>query len=121
MRFYETFCSLCQRRGISPSRVAIEIGISKSAVSKWKNNPDVAPSTETIIQLANFFGVSVTELMCDSNSSSAADDELAEYLDMLRMRPECRVLLSTAKGATKEQVEANIKVIDAIRGIIDAD
>ena len=35
---------------------------------------------------------------------------------MLRMRPECRILLSTAKCATREQVEANIRVIEAMRG-----
>ena len=33
---------------------------------------------------------------------------------MLRIRPECRILLSTAKGATREQVEANIRSIEAM-------
>lgn len=32
------------------------------------------------------------------------------------MRPECRMLLMTAKGATHEQVEAYVRVIKAMRG-----
>ena len=45
------------------------------------------------------------------------NDELREYLDMLRSRPECRMLLSTVKGATKEEVEANVKLVEALRGL----
>lgn len=117
MKFYDKFCSLCKLRGISPSRAALNIGISKSAVSKWKSMPDVSPSLDTLVQIAAYFGVSVNELVSEEKlSESNADRELEELLDMLRYRPECRILLSTAKGATKEQVEANIRVIEAIRG-----
>ena len=59
----------------------------------------------------------MNELLSDNVQTPVeADEELLELLDMLRMRPECRILLSTAKGATREQVEANIRVIEAMRG-----
>ena len=53
-------------------------------------------------QISRYFGVSVNELLSDKAQTPVeADEELLELLDMLRMRPECRILLSTAKGATR--------------------
>lgn len=66
------------------------------------------------------YGVSVAWLRGETDERGAApepeSDELREYLEMLRSRPECRMLLSTVKGATKEEVEANVKLIEALRG-----
>ena len=45
------------------------------------------------------------------------EDELREYLEILRSRPEARMLLSTVKGASKAEVEANVKFIEALRGV----
>jgi transcriptional regulator with XRE-family HTH domain len=71
-------------------------------------------------EIAAKYGVSVEWLRGETDERSTApepeSDELREYLDMLRNRPECRMLLSTVKGATKEEVEANVKLIEALRG-----
>ena len=42
------------------------------------------------------------------------DDELKEYLDELRNRPEMRMLFSTTKNATKAQIEAIVKFIEGL-------
>ena len=42
-------------------------------------------------------------------------DELTEYLEMLRTRPECRMLFSLTKDATKEDVEKAVAIITALR------
>ena len=66
------------------------------------------------------YGVSVEWLRGETDEKEKPavpeDDELKEYLEMIRTRPECRMLLSTVKGATKEEVEANVKLIEAMRG-----
>ena len=36
--FYDRFLELCRRKGVVPTRAAVEAGISKSLVSKWKAN-----------------------------------------------------------------------------------
>lgn len=73
-----------------------------------------------LYEISAKYGVSVEWLRGETDERSAAPepetDELREYLDMLRNRPECRMLLSTVKGATKEEVEANVKLIEALRG-----
>lgn len=43
------------------------------------------------------------------------EPELLEYLDQLRNRDEMRLLFSVTKGATKEQVEAIVKMIESMQ------
>lgn len=43
-------------------------------------------------------------------------EDLREYLDVLRTRPECRMLFSLAKDATKEDVERAVAIIEALKG-----
>lgn len=73
-----------------------------------------------IYEIAAKYGVSVEWLRGETDEKEKLavpeDDELKEYLEMIRTRPECRMLLSTVKGATKEEVEANVKLIEALRG-----
>lgn len=45
-----------------------------------------------------------------------SEDELAEYLEELRTRPEARMLLQTTKGMSMEQVKAIVAMIENIRG-----
>ena len=48
-------------------------------------------------------------------AKSKESDELTEYLEMLRTRPECRMLFSLTKDATKEDVEKAVAIITALR------
>lgn len=68
--FYNRFVTLCERRGVSPSRAAIEAGLSKSTVTKWKNDPDSRPTGNVIEKLTNYFGVTVSELLADSEDEA---------------------------------------------------
>ena len=56
--FYDRFIELCDQKGVSPSRAALEAGISKSLVTKWKQNQSKEPSPEVIRKLAEYFGIS---------------------------------------------------------------
>lgn len=57
MNFYENYMKMCIRAGKSPSKVAEEVGISKSIVSRWKNGGGVTDATAS--RLAAYFGVSL--------------------------------------------------------------
>lgn len=61
--FYDRFVQICSQRGISPSRAATEAGLSKSTVSKWKSTPDAEPTGNAIKKLAEYFGITIAELM----------------------------------------------------------
>lgn len=64
--FYERYIALCNKKGVSPSRAAIEAGISKSLVSKWKANDAKDPSPEVVRKLADYFGISRFEILEDN-------------------------------------------------------
>lgn len=62
MAFYDNYVRLCAERNISPSAAALDIGIKKSNVTYWKNRRN-NPSDVTLIKIADYFGVTVEELM----------------------------------------------------------
>lgn len=61
--FYDRFVQLCNEKNITPSRAAIDAGLSKSTVTKWKNAPDSEPSGSAIKKLSEYFGISKAELL----------------------------------------------------------
>lgn len=79
MTFHEAFCELCSSRHIAPTAAAIEAGLSKALVSKWKNNPDTIPNGETLTKVANYFNISVSDLLALVNGCTATTgDNLSE-------------------------------------------
>lgn len=61
--FYDRFIYLCKCKGVSPSRAALDAGISKSLVTKWKTNVAKEPSPDVLRRLASYFGITVSELL----------------------------------------------------------
>lgn len=66
MSFYNNFVCLCVRNDISPSAAAIEMGFKKSNVTYWKNGR--TPSDASLVKIANYFHVTVDELVGDALS-----------------------------------------------------
>ena len=109
--FYDQFINLCNKRGLSPSAAAEAMGFQRSVVTRWSRG--VRPHRATLLRVADYFGVAPEEL--SGAASPSAEAELAEYLELLRTRPECRLLLSTVKGASREEVGENGRFIEALR------
>ena len=60
--FYDRYCELCQQKGVSPSRAAIEMGINKGTVSVWKNK-GTHPQAAQLQKIADYFDVTVDYLL----------------------------------------------------------
>lgn len=69
--FYDKFASLCKDKGVSVSRGAMEAGISKSLVTKWKNNQTEIPSTDVLSKISRYFGIPVSELLGEEKKQPA--------------------------------------------------
>lgn len=65
-------------------------------------------------ELAEYFNVDMNTLT-DSKTSAELNSELQEYLEELKNRSEMRMLFSLAKGATKEDVEKAVRIIEALQ------
>lgn len=114
--FYDVYAKLCKEIGKSPSAVAQELHINKSNVSNWKNN-GYTPRGDVLNRIADYFGVSVDYLFGNEVKSAPlvnGDEELSEYLEELRTRPEMKMLFQLTKKATKEDVERAVKIIEAL-------
>ncbi|MBQ8345352.1 MAG: helix-turn-helix transcriptional regulator [Clostridia bacterium] len=105
--------------GLTQKELAERLNKSESAVRMWelgKSEPDI----EMLRRIAELFGTSADHLLGKeeaekSEHHSAGEDELSLYLDELRNRPEMRMLFSLASGATKEDVEQAVAIIEALR------
>jgi len=62
--FYDRYIALCGQLDMSPSAVALDIGLSKPAVNRWKNG--TRPTDATVAKIAAYFGVPVEHLMYGS-------------------------------------------------------
>lgn len=88
--FYDKFVALCKQKGISVSRAAIDSGISKSLVTKWKTNKIDVPSSEVLYKLASYFGMSVSELLEEQiplSRESTLTKEEERILELFRSVP----------------------------------
>lgn len=61
--FYDRFVQICSERNISPSKAAVEAGLSKSTVTKWKTTPTAEPTGTALKKLSEYFGISISEFL----------------------------------------------------------
>lgn len=83
--FYDVFCGLCAAKGVSPTRAAIEIGLSNSAPTMWKKRK-ATPPVDILNKVSEYFGVTLDELLSDESEKSPAvsvDPTTAELLSMV--------------------------------------
>ena len=86
MCIYDKFCLLCENKGVKPTRAALEAGISKSLLNKWKETPDAIPNGETLIKMARYFNVTVDEVLCLENEKDPADENISRINEELFMK-----------------------------------
>lgn len=65
--FYDIYADLCKKKGITVSRAAIEMGISKGTVSVWKNK-GTSPQMAQLEKIANYFDVPMGYLLGEENT-----------------------------------------------------
>lgn len=67
---YDIFAKLMAERGLTAYRVSQDTGISQATLSDWKRGRSV-PKLPKLQVLADYFGVTVEQLMGDCPSSTA--------------------------------------------------
>lgn len=117
--FWDNFVILCNKKGKSPNGACAELGFSKNTATKWKHGS--VPYDTTLQKIADYFGVTVAYLKGIEEKEEAPTaetveaDDLNEMLEELKNRPEMRMLFSLDKGATKEDVELAVQIIERMR------
>lgn len=121
--FYNIFERLCHEKGVKPSRVADDIGISRATVTNWKKN-GYSPRANILEKLSDYFGVSPAVFMDGKDGPEQYMDEKPaltrrDEREIEKILEETRKQLENADGlmfdgdpASPEAIES---LLDAMR------
>lgn len=73
MAFYENYLKLCEKAGKTPSAAALEMGLSKPTVNRWKKGGGATDATA--LKVASYFGVTIEELTGEEQKEKPAPGE----------------------------------------------
>nr|DAK93618.1 MAG TPA: helix-turn-helix domain protein [Caudoviricetes sp.] len=73
MSFYEKYLMLCDKNKKTPSGAALEMGLSKTTVNRWKNGGGITDAT--ILKVASYFGIPKEELTGEEQKEKPSTPE----------------------------------------------
>lgn len=100
--FAQRLKQLRKQKKLTQTELANELNLSHGAIAMWETDKR-QPDNETLIRLADFFGVSVDYLLGRSEEKTPPDDDLSEGE---------KKLVELATYLTDEEREEIIKYID---------
>ena len=104
MRFSENLKVLRKNNGMTQKELSQALGVALSTVAMWETG-NRKPDLEMLQHIAKYFNVSVDTLFMEN----------AELREMLRTRPEVKMLFSASKNASKEDIERTVAIIEALK------
>lgn len=122
MSLYETIFDLCHKKGVTPSKMCDDLGISRSIVAGLRNGRTRGVQLRTAERMARYLDVDPTVLMQaayadDYKPMMKADidaDDIYLCLQDLRDKPEFRMLFKASQKATPAQLEAVARMLEAM-------
>lgn len=108
MAFYENYLKLCEKAGKTPSAAALEMGLSKPTVNRWKKGGGATDATA--LKVASYFGVMVEELTGEEQKEKPTPSE-GSGLDADVKAKAYTILDKLSKLPTKQQ-EAFLNSLD---------
>lgn len=102
--FYDNFVALCASANKTPAHVGRELGIDKSTISCWKARK-TNPSDVNAKKIANYFGVTVEELMGEGIKKDLIQKD--EAVSSAKQK-----LLDALDGLSDSQLEKLIGIIE---------
>ena len=111
--FSERLKTLRKNASLTQTEIAKNLKISQQAYANYETGKR-HPDQEMLKKIADFFDVSVDYLL--GRVEKGTNTETEEYLELLRTRPEMKMLFNTTKNATKEEIEKAVAVIEALLG-----
>ena len=122
---FDNIFEIMNERGLTAYRVSKDTGISQASIADWRKGRS-KPKIDKLKILAEYFGVSLASLTGESNETDDTqqmqaqngyyvDKETAEYAEMLRTRPNARLLFSAAKDISKEDMQKAVEYIEFLK------
>lgn len=127
-RIHERIKRLRKQNNLSVDEIIKKLNISRATYYRYESN-EIEKLPLTILEpLANILNTTPAYLMgweephqstVNTNSNQTdgyyLDKEAAEYAEMLRTRPEMRMLFSASRGISKEEMQEAVNYIEFIK------
>ena len=97
--------------GMTQEELARRVNSTPSTISRYINGIR-EPRSETIRAIAMALNTSADYLL--GHETKEFDPELFEYMEELKNRPELKMYIGLAKGATKEEVMKAVSIVEAL-------
>ena len=115
----ERIKAIRKQKGITLADLGARLGISESNMQRYESGKIASVSIDFINRLAPILEVKPEWLIGwdkdDTPQGYYLDSETAEYAEMLRTRPEMRVLFSASRGISKEDMEKAVEYIELLK------
>lgn len=105
---YERIQELCKSKGVSGSRMCLDLGLSKSTLSDIKSGRKKGVSTATAQKIASYFNVTVGYLLGEEDKKekpTVQDDGLSEKR---------KALIEFAQSVPEDKAEMILRVMKSI-------
>ena len=99
--FYDNYLRLCNSVRKTPSAVALEIGLTKPSVSRWKSGS--MPTDATLQKVADYFGITVDELLGKEKQPTEGE-----------LHPANKKLMELSRTLSPEEAEKVYKAISLL-------
>lgn len=103
---YDRIQDLCKSKGVSGSRMCLDLGLSKSTLSDIKSGRKKGVSTDTALKIAAYLGVTVGYLLGEEEEKeknpTVIDDEISEYQ---------RKIIDIAKGLSEADAQLALQIL----------
>lgn len=109
--FYDVYCALCAREGLTPSGAAAKIGFNRASVTMWKNTGK-PPKPELLDKIAAFFDVT-TDFLLEKESKEKTVTSKSNGLEKIQ-----DTYLRLARGA--QELGLDDSDVDAILALYRA-
>ena len=94
---HERIVFLCNNKGVSASRMCLDLGLSKSTMSNMKGGRAKSLTLPTAKKIADYFGITVDELYGIKKEQPSEYDGLSadvkELIECIKALPEDKVLM----------------------------
>jgi len=116
--FSENLKALRKEQKLTQKQLSEELGVALSTVAMWETGAR-QPDYDKLNKIAAFFNVSHDALLIgpkeDGYDSTGSDSDIMEIRDLLRTRPEMKMLFSVSKNATRADIERTVAIIEALK------
>lgn len=115
MKFTERFSELLQKKKVTWTQVANDLSLGINTKRYWEKN-DTIPDGDTLVKLAQYFGVSVDYLLGRENEVNALMSEALALLDDEALTAQEAALIKVFRQADEN---TKLRIIQTVMNLCD--